>query len=502
MKRGGGSCIMTDEFNEFQNLNLEEILRRQLTSFAISSEIGRVVSSATSIEAVVEKLGFGFQEMLGYSRIGVFFVDNTDFSLKFMGGHGVTREEVGNLRFGLEFMAGEYGDAIFRNRHVIVEGVPEDDVFSALGSKQYAVFPMVGRIMGNCWENRKCGCHSCPCFEQPGSICWATEGSALFTRTRFEDDKRKACTHCPQFKCLGVIWLDLTDRAMITGDDVSVISSILLQTGLVIENFQMYDTLEQRNDQLTHTNSALEGANRKIRQDLDRAHKIQQHLLPSVFPKGLRDVAAHYAAHIEIGGDYYDCFEIDSRHLGMVVADVSGHGVSAALVMSMFKTLLKQIAPSTPSPSQALHIINDVFLKEVTTDMFVTVFYGIWDKQDRVLRWTNAGHPPMLLLDQSKQRVTELKSQGLFLGMFEEMRLKDQEMPLPEPARLLLYTDGILEASPETGEQFGMERLAAILTASSEQSPTKVIELLLHDLHHHIRSAPLEDDITLLCCDL
>lgn len=493
---------MTENPNEFPHLNLEEILRRQLSSFAVASEIARVVSSATSIGAVVEKLGLGFQEMLGFARIGVFFIDREDFSLHFIGGHGIREEELAKTRFGLEFMAGEYGDAVFRNRHVIVEGVPEDDAFWTLGSQQYAVFPMVGRITGNCWENRKCGCSACPCFEQPGSICWATEGSALFTRTRFEDDRRKACLQCPQFKCLGVVWLDLTGRPMITGDDVSIISAILLQTGLVIENFQMYDTLDHKNQLLTQTNDALEEANRKIRRDLDRAKTIQQRLLPARFPEGLRGVAAHYAAHIEIGGDYYDCFEIDASRLGMVIADVSGHGISAAMVMSMFKTLLKQIAPTTDSPKETLSRINEVFLEEVSTDMFVTVFYAIWDKNSRILRWTNAGHPPMLLAPGSGAPTLELKSQGLFLGMFEDMRIQDQVHTLPDPSRLLLYTDGVLEATSPAAEQFGIQRIHESLTHTLPQPPAQAISHLLANLARHSGNLPLGDDITLLCCDL
>jgi serine phosphatase RsbU (regulator of sigma subunit) len=493
---------MEETRDEFPNFNLEEILRKQLTTFALSSEISRVVSSATNLEAVIHTLGLGFQELLGYKKVAVFQVNPSDFSLGVLGSTGIPAEALRQLRFGLEFIAGEYGDAIFRNRHVIVESVPEDDAFSALGSTQYAAFPIVGRIMSNCWEAKKCGCTTCPCFEQPGSICWATEGSALFTQTRFEDDRRKACVNCPQFKCLGVLWLDLTNRAMITGDDVSVISSIMLQTGLVLENFQMYDILKSKNQLLSDTNGALEDANRKIRRDLDRAKGIQTKLLPSFFPTGLRGVAAHYAAHIEIGGDYYDCFEIAPQKFALVVADVSGHGVSAALVMSMFKTLLKQIAPTTESPAETLHQINKVFVEEVNTDMFVTVFYAIWDKGTNLLRWTNAGHPPIMLVNQESGAILNLHSRGLFLGMFDDTKCTDQVTSLIGPHRILLYTDGIIEATSETSEQFGEERMREILQGSRQEHPTQAIQSILEKLTHHVGSKPLDDDLTLLCCDL
>ena len=488
--------------SEFPNLNLEEILRRQLGSFAISSEIGRVVASATGLAGVVQTLGLGFQEMLGFKRTALFSINPDQFELKAMGGVGVEKQDLEKVRFGLEFIAGEYADSIFRNRHVIVEQVTDEDPFFALGSSQYAVFPMVGRITGNCWENRKCGCTSCPCFEQPGSICWATEGSALFTNTRSEDDRRKACVKCPQFKCMGVLWLDLTDREMITGDDVTIISSIMLQAGLVIENFQMYDILSDKNSLLSKTNDALENANRRIRKDLERAKEIQNKLLPSKFPTNLRGVAAHYAAQIEVGGDYYDCFEVGSDRHDLVVVDVSGHGVSAALVMSMFKTMLKQIAPVSRSPSETLRRINEVFLRDVNTDMFVTVFYAVWERSTGILRWTNAGHPPILLVDQITGQVTDLKSRGLFLGMFEDTKCTDMEVQIQNNHRLLLYTDGIMEATNEANEQFGLERLAKLLKQSCLQKPQDVIHLLLTELTAHVGPTPIADDITLLCCDL
>jgi serine phosphatase RsbU (regulator of sigma subunit) len=493
---------MESENNEFSNLNLEEILRRQLASFVISSEIGRVVAASSGLDAVLQTLGRGFQEMLGFPRIAVFSIDPEAFQLHALGATGIALTELTKVRFGLEFIAGEYGDAVFRNRHVLVENAPDDDPFRSLGATQYGVFPLVGRITSNCWETRNCGCNSCPCFEQPGSVCWATEGAALDTGTRFEDDRRKACVQCPQFKCIGVLWLDMTGRAMITGDDVSVITPIVLQAGLVIENFQVYDLLKDKNQLLSDTNSALEEATRKIRKDLERAKGIQKKLLPSRFPASLRDVSAHYAAHIEIGGDYYDCFEIGEGRLGLVVADVSGHGVSAALVMSMFKTLLKQVAHTSISPADTLRQVNDVFMHEINTDMFVTVFYAVWDPHTRILRWTNAGHPPILVVNPKTGSIQELKSCGLFLGMFEETKCTDREIVLSDWSRILLYTDGIMEAISNTEEQFGLERVTKVLSGSQVMSAKEVVSNLMSELTSHIGTTPLDDDITLLCLDL
>jgi len=490
------------EPSENTPLNLEEILRRQLSAFAISGEIGRVVTSALDLPQLLGTLGLGFQEMLGFPRVAVFEVDSNDFSLRVQGGAGIDLDEFRQIRFGLEFIAGEYGDAVFRNRHVIIEKTDESDPFRSLGSTQYAAFPIVGRLQARCWEEKRCGCTACVCFEQPGSVCWATEGAALFTGARYEDDRRRACVRCPVFKCLGVLWLDLTGRTMLTGDEVSIISSIAAQAGLALENFRIHGLLQDKNQELLQSNEALEAASVRIRRDLERAKGIQKKLLPSTFPEGMRNVAAHYAAQTEVGGDYYDCFEMDHGRLGMVVADVSGHGVAAALVMSMFKTLLRQVAMTGKGPAATLDHINQVFLTDLNADMFVTVFFAIWDPQSRILQWTNAGHTPILLQHQDTGVIEELKSRGLFIGMLEETHCTDARIHIPDPARILLYTDGILEAQPLQGSQYGSARLSSHMRYNAALSPAEYIENLMQELEKHTEGAPGTDDITLLCCDL
>ena len=482
--------------------SLADILRKQLLAYSVSSEISRVVSKAQNLEAVLTALCLGFQDWAGYKRAIVFGFDRVNFCLKPLKTMGFEPGQVEQNHFGLDFLAGEYADSIFRNKHILVDDVPEFDAFFPLNVRAYVAFPLLARITDHCWEVRKCGKTECPCYEGPNPYCWAVEGAALDTGATTEDERRRACIACSQFKCVGVLWLDLTGRPMITGDDTAMISSIAAQAGMVMETFQMYDSLRNANFQLGETYQALREAHNRLQRDLRQANAIQKKLLPASFPPRLTDVAALYKAHMEVGGDYYDCFELDEHRLGLVVADVSGHGVAAALMMSMFKMLLKGSPARALSPAQTLTQINDTFLCELNSQQFVTVFYAIWNSQERTLTYTSAGHHPIFLLNKSNGELQELRSSGLFVGVLEDIKLKDTVLPLAETHRLALFTDGISEAMNATKEQFGHVRLGDLMQRSLSKNCQEFIAQVSSEVETFCNGMPLDDDITFFACDL
>lgn len=484
-------------------MEFEEILRRQLATFTISSGIGQVIAQAPNLDRVIERLGLGFAELMNLKSVAVFGMDKKRFCLNPLGCTGISLETLQNTHFGLNVMAGEYANAIFQNRHLIVENAPEYDPFSQIGCQNYVVFPLVGRVTTKCSEYKHCGCTECPCYTVPNNpYCWAIEGSALYTGARTEDDRRYSCVKCPLFKCMGLLWLDLSDRDMITGDDISVIHTIAWQTGLVLENFEMNDLLTQKNQELTRTNEALNRAQAIIHRDLEHAQKIQKNLLPSSFSSLLKDYGYEYDAQIEVGGDYFDSFDLDSHHLALLVADVSGHGVSAAMIMSMFKVLLKELTGSLDSPALILQAINDTFVHELHSDHFVTVFFGIWDAQTRTLRYTNAGHPPILIQGQATDEIQELSSCGPFVGMLERLELRDSLLPLPDPFRICLYTDGLIEAENAQHDPFGLNRLKQSLEKSRHLPCQKNVAQVMQDIQTHRRRTQTNDDLTLFIADL
>jgi sigma-B regulation protein RsbU (phosphoserine phosphatase) len=235
-------------------------------------------------------------------------------------------------------------------------------------------------------------------------------------------------------------------------------------------------------------------------------------LLPSSFPNHLiRRIASRYIPAGMVGGDYYDCFELDSNRLGIVVADVSGHGIGAALVMSMFKVLLRTFSTEDPSPCSVLNRINATFMQQqLGSAKFVTVFYAIFDKQDRTFLYCNAGHVAQLLRHDAglgPPCMMELTSSGLVLGMFADTFLQDATVDLAPQARLFLFTDGITEAHGVNGKMFGIEPLMELALGSNGEHPAALIDALMQTRTKFLggseqASGELADDATVVILDL
>ena len=237
----------------------------------------------------------------------------------------------------------------------------------------------------------------------------ADSGKTDSTGSLSENERRRQLIASKNLKTQGVFWMDrTTSKSPITSDDITTLSSIITQGGIIIENLHMYNALEDANDNLQKANIQLKVVNQdlrtaqdKINKDLDHARTIQLGLLPRNMPEiPALTIKATYIPAIAVGGDYYDAFEIDPGIFGIIVADVSGHGVASALIMSMVKVLLKTFANSKDGPQKTLEKINAIFQTEIETSNFVTVFYATLDTKSHKLYYTSAGHCPVLLLDK------------------------------------------------------------------------------------------------------
>jgi len=298
----------------------------------------------------------------------------------------------------------------------------------------------------------------------------------------------------------------------ITSDDITILSAVINQAGIILENFRIFNALEKANGdlhsantQLTTVNHDLQVAQAKINTDLEHARIIQQGLLP----QGILNVPgfsadAKYIPADAVGGDYYDIFEIAPTIYGVVVADVSGHGISSALIMSMVKVLLKTHAMVERSPQKTLEIINRIFLNEIKTDNFVTIFYALLDTTTHVISYTSAGHCPVLLLNKETKQCTQIKADGLFLGIFPDMMLKETHYTYkPGTERIVLYTDGLTEARNEDEDMFEVDKLSDAALQTLEFNPTQTVEKILTRQKSFCGSRQIpEDDITLIVLDL
>jgi sigma-B regulation protein RsbU (phosphoserine phosphatase) len=331
-----------------------------------------------------------------------------------------------------------------------------------------------------------------------------------------EDQRRSACSHCPCFACLGVLWMEKThSEATISSEDISLLSTIATQSGIIIDNHLIFNKLEQSNDKLsaantklTQVNTELSEAQAKINADLDHARKVQQGLLPNIdnaldyFSIGVQYIPAH-----AVGGDYYDMFEIAPGTYAAVIADVSGHGIASAFIMSMAKVLLKTISYQGLSPQHTLERINTTFLTEVKSDNFITIFYSIIDVKNAVMTYNSAGHCPVLLIDKNTRDVRSIEADGTFLGIFDDMMLEQRSHRFSHDSeRLLLYTDGLTEAHNAQEEMFTFDRLSQIALDTLSLPPQKAVDAIINEYQKfrgtELRIQSPEDDVTLLVIDL
>jgi serine phosphatase RsbU (regulator of sigma subunit) len=481
---------------------LADTLKKQVQAYFTSNEIGKITTQAQNMEELFNGLCLGFRELAGYNRVMVLGIDSENFCLKPLHSVGFDKEKLKGFRPEINIMAGEYTDAIFLNKHIFVNSVPETDAFSLLGCKAYITFPLLKRALNECWKIKKCQKTSCPSFNSKNQFCWTNIDSGLAINAPTEDIRRSTCIKCKQFKCEGLLWLDLTDHAAITGEDTAMIYATVTQVGLLIESFRVHEDLVKVNEKLNQTHAELQKAHQSLKEDLQAASLIQQQLLPTSFPKGLTDVFATYKANLYVSGDYYDCFELDSNIIAFVVADVSGHGSAAAMLMSMFKIMLKSSPFNGVSPAETLKAINNTLVSEVDSGKFITVFYAIWLRNTNELIYTSAGHNPMPIMNKKTGEIELLKSSGFFIGMMPELKVQDKVLKLNGEYRISLYTDGINEATNSAKEQFGHDRIHELMKESANKSCKEFVDTLLQRVDKFCESAELTDDATILVCDL
>jgi sigma-B regulation protein RsbU (phosphoserine phosphatase) len=233
---------------------------------------------------------------------------------------------------------------------------------------------------------------------------------------------------------------------------------------------------------------------------MKRVAEIQRALLPPTLPDipGI-DVAASYKTAARAGGDYYDFFDLGDGRWGLLIADVSGHGTPAAVVMAMLRTILHATCYQCATPSKLLSHANRQLCDQYDrfSGTFVTAFYGILDPAERTLHYSCAGHNPPLLVDRAVN-VSELNdAHSLPLAVELESTFPEAQVRLAPGDTLLLYTDGITEAVNEAGTMYGRQRL---LSCVREDVPNAqhIIDCVTHKLMGFTRNLPQNDDQTLL----
>ena len=272
------------------------------------------------------------------------------------------------------------------------------------------------------------------------------------------------------------------------------------ELGSSIEKME-HDTIQYM-ENLTRITAEKE----RIGTELELAQKIQANMLPNIFPPFPErtdfDIFASMTPAKEVGGDFYDFFLIDEDHIGLVMADVSGKGVPAALFMMMSKILVNNYAMMGGSPGEVLAHVNNTICRNNENDMFVTVWFGILTISSGQLVASNAGHEYPVIRKPDGQFELFKDKHGLIIGGMDGIKYKEYELTLEKGSTLFLYTDGVPEATNADNELFGAERMLAALNKAPDAPPRKALENVKNAVDTFVGDAPQFDDLTMLAIQL
>ncbi len=288
--------------------------------------------------------------------------------------------------------------------------------------------------------------------------------------------------------------------------DTDHFSSLNIRTGDEIENLclTMADMEHEMGDYIKNIQN-ITAEKERISTELDLAKRIQTSMLPHIFPafpdRTEFDVYASMDPAKEVGGDFYDYFLVDEDHLYVVLADVSGKGVPAALMMMAVKIIIANYAKMGYSPAQVLQIANKAICDNNQEEMFVSVWLGVLEISTGKITAANAGHEYPAIRKGDGQFEMMKERHSLVVGAMHETTYREYEVALTPGSKIFLYTDGVPEASNSGNELFGEERMVAALNKDAAASPEQILANVEADVKEFVQGAEQFDDLTMLCLE-
>ncbi len=318
-------------------------------------------------------------------------------------------------------------------------------------------------------------------------------------------------------RVFGVLNIENIENITLDEADRFMLEAIAEYLGIGKERIELMDKITEQNRQLEiqadklrkalskveSQKKIIEGQNKRLLADLQKAAEFQQSLLPEVLPE-LRDLklAALYIPSSQLGGDFYDIIEKEDRYFAVILADASGHGVAAAMLSAMFKMTLHKYSNEILNPALVLEKMNRDFSSILQMGEFFSAFLAVYDRQNKVLHYANAGHPRPLLYNYRTQQITELDTNGFLLGILSEgVEFEQKTMPLGDPTRLMIYTDGMNEAINAREEQFGTRRISNLMKKHIQKSPQDFVHRAKKSLSRFTGSSNFDDDLTIIVVD-
>lgn len=283
-------------------------------------------------------------------------------------------------------------------------------------------------------------------------------------------------------KQLGVIYV-VEDKNKLIDLDEETISALVIQVSIAINNAKIYSELLIKE---------------RMSNELDVASRIQKKILPADMDEifGL-EIAQYFEPAKEIGGDYYDYTILDDNVFSITIADVSGKGVPAAFLMALGRSVLKTLTLTGDfAPNENLNELNKIIYSDITEDMFITMIHSKYNRENKTLYYSNAGHNPLVVY-RAKEDTVELHTvKGVAIGFLDEYRYKQGEIQLDKGDIVIFYTDGITEAENKDKEMFGIDRLKEVIYQNKDKSPKELREEILEAINRFRKDYEQTDDLT------
>lgn len=276
-------------------------------------------------------------------------------------------------------------------------------------------------------------------------------------------------------------------------------AELLARVRAILRIRDLQQNLFRSMKELEETNEQFRKAQHTIEEELKRVGAIQQSFLPARFPDHPEIEFGHYYGPCaQAGGDYFDVIEIGKANWGILVADVTGHGASAAVVMAITHTLMRSFTNTFHYPSTALKVANEKLNEHLAPTFYVTMFYGVLNLETMCFRYASAGHEPMFLYRARTQGVEILKTEyGFPLKLMKTDDYDEQELTLEPNDKLILFTDGLVEIRSREGKLFTPERLATLVLKYRDRPAQAFVDAIVAETQAYNPEQSFQDDVTL-----
>ena len=330
-------------------------------------------------------------------------------------------------------------------------------------------------------------------FSMIGLVIFVIVGQTIYLHTVFLRPVRKITEESSRFAKENTIPENKLTKIIRNNDEIGILADSI-------------DNMEEKIVKYVSDLTNITAERERINTELSLAARIQASMLPNVFPpfpnRKEFDIYASMTPAKEVGGDFYDFFFTDDDHLCMIIADVSGKGVPAALFMMAAKIIFANYAKMGKSPSEILTAANTAICAHNYEDMFVTVWLGILEISTGKLQAANAGHEYPAIKKAGGNFELFKDKHGFVIGGMDGMKYKQYEIQLDKGDTLFLYTDGVPEATDKDNQLFGTERMLAALNISPDSSPKQILENVRQETDRFADGAQQFDDLTMLCIRL